>query len=151
MNDDQNRNVSNGSEIRRVWLRFCNDIEPLLVASKNNRLLDSYIILKNKALDMVKEEKFIGELEKEYKGKQSDSNVLQALILEMRAFSSAMEISKTIEEENNETWLQKRRDWFLDQSKIVIGSAKDLLDSNSYIKNALTILGEVIDIFKVKN
>jgi len=150
MSDDQNRNVSNDSEIRRVWLRFCNDIEPLLVASKNNRLLDSYIILKNKAMDMVKEEKFIGELEKEYKGTQSDSNALQALIIEMRAFSSAMEISKTIEEESNETWLQKRRDWFLDQSKIVIGSAKDLLN-NSYIKNALTILGEVIDIFKVKN
>ena len=150
MTDDQNGNVSKDSEIRRVWLRFCKDVEPLLVARSDNRLLDPYIILKNKAMDMVKDEKFIGQLETQYNDKNSEPDGLQALMIEMRAFSAAMEISKTIEEESNENWLKKWRDWFLDQSTIVIGSAKELLNSNSNIKNALTIMGEVIDIFKVK-
>lgn len=154
MADTQIPTVPNDSEIRRVWLKFCEDLEPLLIARKDNRLLDAFIILKNRAMDMVKNEKFILELEKVYQPQVSEPphqfDALQALIIEMRAFSSAMEISKTIEEEDSKSWLQKYQSWFLSQSGIVIGSAKDLLNSSPILKNGLTVLGEVVEIFKVK-
>ena len=142
------------SEIRRVWLRFCQDLEGLLVPHKDNRMLDSFIILKNKALDMVKNEKFLRELENEYANVNSknDKDTLQALIIELRAFSSAMEISKSVENEvkDDKSWFERWGSWFLGQSSIVVGSAKDILDSTPLLKGGFTILNEVIDMFKMK-
>ena len=79
-----------------------------------------------------------------------NDEIKSALILELNAFSRAVEVAQATEKTEGgfKGWISK----WLGRASTVTGSVKDILDNlPPYAKNAITLFKELIDIFKGKD
>ena len=134
-----------------TWKKFCEDLRSLLVTRKDARMLDQYLELRNKAIEIVTSDEFLKDMENFVKEPPlgGDKNVIEALDLEIKAFSKSKEIAFTIGNPyKKKQWWKKWGRGLLGQASIVNGSVKDNIGDSPKLKAGLTLFGEVIDIFK---
>ena len=83
------------------------------------------------------------------RSQEGDKNIIEALDLEIKAFSKSKEIAFTIGNPyKKKQWWKKWGRGLLGQASIVNGSVKDIIGDSPKLKAGLTLFGEVIDIFK---
>lgn len=81
-----------------VWKKFCEDLQSLLVTRKDARMLDQYLELRDKAMEIVTSDEFLEDMANFAIGRsqEGDKNIIETLELEMKAFSKSKEIAFTI-------------------------------------------------------
>jgi hypothetical protein len=148
MPDDTNPTQIKVRPIQTAWLSFTKSVQILLVPQVDDRPLDQYLAFRNTVLELVQSEKFLAALNSAWSPftdfPQEGSG--DALIMELQAFPLAMEVAGATEKpEDAKKWWKK----MLGRASTISGSVKDLLDAlPPEAKMALTLFGELIDLFK---
>ena len=126
--------------------------QTFLVPQPEDRPLDQYLALRDNALAQVQSEQFLDELDKKWASQKGGpgEEVLRAHVMELKAFTLAQEVARATANDAAETkkWLSNS----LGRASIAVGSTKELLaESPWYVKGAVTLLKEVIDVFSGKD
>jgi hypothetical protein len=134
--------------IQGAWIKFVGSVRLLLVPQPDDRPLDHFLPFRDAVLILVQNEQFLTELNAAL---QKSSNIKgltevhNALLLELQAFSLAAEVAQTTgKPEEAKGWWKT----MLDRASTVTGSVKDLVEKLPYVKSALTLFMELIEIFK---
>lgn len=144
------------TSIRENWINFVQNVKILLVSRKNNRSLDQYLDMRDHAIFIVLDEKFLTELDFPFVAGGDNfvhHQVAKGLNLELQAFSRAVEVAKTVgEPEKEKKWYEKWGAKLLKMASVTTSSVKDIGGKhfNSYVSGGLTLFNEAIDIFKEK-
>ena len=143
--------MANGTprtDVQTAWLNFVKSVRGLLVPQTDDRPLDQYLAFRDAVLTIVESEQFLGELNAWSSPPldQSLTEIRNALLLELQAFPRAVELAQgTAKAEESQGWLKK----MLGRAPIVAGSVQDLIDNlPPHAKNALTLLKELVELFK---
>lgn len=141
-------NNTNHTPIGSAWLDFVASVQSLLSVQVDDRPLDQYLVFRDAVLKRVQSETFLAELNTTWENIK-DSSISEdgnMLLLELQAFSRAVEVARAIgrPEDAKKSWKQ-----LLGHASTVSGSVKDVIASlPAEAKIALTLLGELIAIFK---
>lgn len=144
------------TSIRENWINFVQNVKILLVPRKNNRSLDQYLGMRDHAIFIVLDEKFLKELDSPFVADGDNfvhHQVAKGLNLELQAFCRAMEVAKTVGKPEKETkWYGKWGSKLLKMASVTTSSVKDIGEKhfNPYVSGGLTLFNEAIDIFKEK-
>jgi len=137
--------------IQPVWINFTKSVQVLLVPQPDDRTLDQYLEFRDTVIELVQNEKFKDEINNSWlQDTTLNDEIKSALILELNAFSRAVEVVQATEKTEGDFkgWINK----LLGRASTVTGSVKDILDNlPPYAKNAITLFKELIDIFKGKD
>jgi hypothetical protein len=128
------------------WRAYVKSVRVLLVPDPDDRPLDQYLEMRDRVLGIVESYEFTRDLEVPWNSNLSD-DVRAALLSELKALPLAVEVaSATAKSDSEKTGWFKR---LLGRASTVAGSVKDILANlPPNVKNGLTLLKEVIDIFK---
>ncbi|MCA0238887.1 MAG: hypothetical protein LCH81_21110 [Bacteroidetes bacterium] len=139
------------SPIRNAWLAFVESIKQLLVPQKDNRPLDQYLELRDKVYSIIQSEAFLAALQTAYDNGTGSNypiaeDIKQALLLELQAFPRALEVVHfTQKRKEKKNWWNR----LFGQASTVTVSVKDILAENTpFLKGGLTLLDEVLNLFK---
>ena len=143
---------SSRSEIQVAWIAFAQSTGALLVPSPDDRPLDQFLPFRDKVLALVQSEAFLKDLDAAWIpfSNSPNSEVSDALLMELRAFPLSVEVAKATAPAAGESksWWTK---WF-GRASTVAGSVKDLVDNlPPWAKNAITLFEELVDLFKGKD
>jgi len=140
------------SEIRVAWISFTQSTGALLVPMPDDRPLDQFLPFRDRVLTLVQSEAFLQALDTAWGpfANSPNSDVSEALLMELRAFPLAAEVAKA-----TATTPTESKGWFsklLGRASTVAGSVKDLVENlPPWAKNALTLFKELVDLFKGKD
>lgn len=157
---------SNYSPLQSAWLGYTESLRPLLVPIEDDRPLDQFLQLRDDTLALVESGNFLVGLSQAESAISSDkptktastriadpSNQLEPvgnlLLQELRAFTQAIKLAQSQDKTGRESrsWIPK----WLDRAKTVSDSVKDLLENAPpLVKGGLTVLGELLDLFKAR-
>lgn len=118
----------------------------------DDRPFDQFLPFRNKVLALVQREDFLNALDAAWGpfANSPNSEVSEALLMELQAFSLAAEVAKTTAPTSAEAkgWLGT----FCGRAATVSGSVKDLVENlPPWAKNAITLFKELIDLFRDKD
>jgi len=118
-----------------------------MVVDADNRPLDQFLAVRDHALGIVQSEVFENQLEKEWFEANLQPDVRAGLIAEMGAVPRAFEVSQATGSAAEQKGWRKH---LLEVSSTVVESVKDFFSNsnNGYVKSALTLLKESVDIYK---
>ena len=127
-----------------AWIGFLENLGVVLEASEKAEGLKQFAAFRKQVITLVLDGEFIEELDRSFESLSStDSKIADALLEELRAFSSS--ILETKKKRKKKGWLKR----WLGRGKAIVGSVDDLLDAlPSWAKAGLTLLKELIDIFR---
>lgn len=137
-------------EIRVVWLNFISTLKTLLLAQQDDRPLDQYFQFRDAVTALVISEDFLNEFESKWNNPSGnnhdlDAKVKEVLLLELRAFAPAVEVSNsTSNATEKKTWWRS----MLGKASTTIGSFNDLVKGSPLLNGGFTVLKEAVDIFK---
>ena len=140
------------SEIRSAWNSFAQSTGALLVPMPDDRPLDQFLPFRDRVLMLVQSEAFLQALDAAWVpfANSPNSEVSEALLMELRAFPLAAEVAKATASTSAESrgWLNK----LFGRASTVAGSVKDLVETlPPWAKNAITLFKELVDVFKGKD
>lgn len=140
-------NGTTWTDIQTAWINFVKSVRGLLVPQADDRPLDQYLEFRDAVLTIVEGEQFLADLNTGW-GTAVDE-IRKALLLELRVFPRAVEVAQaTTKVEERQGWLNK----MLGRASTVSGSVKDLIDNlPPYVKSALTLFNELVELFKGKD
>jgi hypothetical protein len=137
--------------IQTAWINYVKSIRLLLVPQVDDRPLDQYLSFRDAVLASVESEQFLKEIQKAWPTLTNVPlpSIGSPLLLELQAFPLAVEVAQATEKpEEKKAWWKR----MLDRASTTTGSVKDLLENlPGYAKSALTLLKELIDLFKAKD
>ena len=138
--------------IQVAWIGFTKNVRVLLDPQPDDRPLDQYLIFRDSVIVLVQDEKFLNELNAAWAPftDHPRREIGDALIMELNAFSRAVEVAQATEksEEGLRPWIRR----WLGRGSTVAGSVKDIVDNlPPYAKNAITLFKELMDLFKGKD
>jgi hypothetical protein len=132
-------------------MEFTNNVRVLLVPQPDDRPLDQYLAFRDTVLALVQSPQFLKDLDDEW-GPFTDypkHAIGQALLMELKAFSHALEVVQAMDRVTPEP---ERKPWWkklLGRASTATGSVKDLFENlPSHVKGGLTLLKELIDLFR---
>ena len=148
-NNDATTPATSG-EIRIDWLNFIEALKSLLVPQQDDRPLDQYLQFRDAVIALVTSENFLAELHNVWSNhndnnKLLDHKVKELLLLELRAFAPAVAVADLASNP------PEKKSWWrslLGKAGTTVGSVKDLIPDIPLLKGGLTVLNELIDIFK---
>ena len=135
------------SELRPVWVGFVKATALLLVPVPEDRPLDQFLPFRDKVLAMAQDEYFLDELDRAWPPQSNYPDVGEALLLELRAFGSAVEVATTTASTATEKagWFRK----LLGRASTASGSVKDLVDKlPPSAAMTITLFKELVELFK---
>jgi len=141
----------NLTPIQAAWRNFTNSVRELLVPQPDDRPLDQYLEFRDTVLGLVESDQVLQELDQAW-GPATDPHLRgidNVLLLELNAFPRMVEVAQATQkpEEQKQGWGK-----MLSRASTISGSVKDLLDNlPPYARGALTLLGELLDLFKAKD
>jgi hypothetical protein len=120
--------------IQPVWINFTKSVQVLLVPQPDDRTLDQYLEFRDTVIDLVQNDEFMKEINNAWSqntnldNKILDNKIQNALILELNAFSRAVEVAQATEKTDGglKGWINK----LLGRASTVTGSVKDILESS---------------------
>lgn len=142
-------------EFATTWSRFVRAARRLLAGVPQERLLDPYLPLKDAALDAAESRRVVAALQRAWEQRhetvdkpgESEPVVTHLLLLEVRAFPAAVELAQIEEKTGEERRSIVKR--LLGLGKTTVDSVREILDDLPPLaKGALTVLGEVFDLFR---
>ena len=150
---DTNRNTNDEGEFSSTWSRFVGALKRLLSGVPQQRALDPYMPLRDAALQAAESPQLKNELEAAWlklhgpKNEGTAPQIAHLLLMELRAFPSAVEIAEAEQNAQKEPSLSKRH--LLSIGETTIDSIKDILENLPPLaKGALTALSEILKIFR---
>jgi len=138
-----------------AWVNFINSLKILLVPLPDERGMDQYLPFRDEVLKHVLSPTFVEQLEFYWASHLNDNNdAFSLLLMELKAFPLAVEVeaaqaanaaTEVTEEKKKKSWIKR----WLGRGSTVTGSVKDIMnDLPGFAKNGLTILKELLDLFK---
>jgi hypothetical protein len=153
-----NINFSQPNPIHQAWLDYIASLRSLFEVQFDELSLDQYLEFRNTVLDLAQGTQFLDDLNTGWNtlidstpDKPSLLEVGNTLIMELQAYSRAVEMAKNTPQEPPDPsdpprkWWQK---WF-GRGSTVAGSVKDILEGlPPHAKGVLTLIKELLDLFK---
>ena len=138
--------------VQVAWIDFTKSVHILLLPQPDDRPLDQYLAFRDKVMMLVQDQKFLNELEQAWATftDHPKREIGELLILELNAFSRAVEVAQATEKTEGglKSWIGR----WLGRASTVTDSVKDIVDNlPPYAKNAITLFRELLDIFKGHN
>ncbi len=137
--------------IQTAWLNFVTSARVLFAVQPDDRTLDQYLQFRDEVFSIIENQNFLKELQGAWapltNGAMSD--IGGTLLMELSAFSRAVEVASATAAANNQpkNWLSR----WIPRASTVAGSVSDLLASlPPYAKGALTLFKELCSLFESK-
>ena len=123
----------------------------LLVPQPDDRPLDQYLAFRDTVLTLVRDQRFLVDLDKGWATQFSNEPAISnALLMELNAFPLAVEVAQATERASGESKGSLTK--WLSRASTVTGSVKDLLESLPwYAKSSMTLFKELLDLFRGKD
>ena len=148
---------TNYTPIQSAWIGFITSLRQLLVVQPDDRPLDQYLAFRDSVLTLVQNQKFLDELEEAWPPitdlppEYPIEELNNALLMELKAFPLAVEVAQTTEKNTDGPIMGWVMNW-VGRASTVTGSVKDLLDTlPPWAKGVLTLLKQLLDLFKGKD
>lgn len=148
---------TNYTPIQSAWIAFIASLRKLLVVQPDDRPLDQYLAFRDAVLRLAEDQKFLDELQQAWPFVANappgfpGEEINNALLIELRTFPLAVEVALATERDPDKTVWGRFKNW-LDRGSTVTGSVKDLLDHlPPWAKSVLTLLEELLNLFKGKD
>lgn len=148
-NENTGASPQNPGRIRIAWLDFTKACKLLLIPQIDDRPLDQYLQFRDSVMELVTSEEFLLYLENNWFNNNQenyDEKVRNTLLLELKAFAPAVEVATTT------AAAHEKKPWWrslLGRASTTVESIKDIVDdSKTLLKGGLTLLKELLDIFK---
>jgi len=139
--------MDNMTPVQFAWNEFANSTHVLFEVQPDDRPLDQFIDFRNSVLDGVEADKFLVDLDNEWRSTLANQpDIENALLLELQAFPKAIEVAKATKD-TEESPKGFRNRW-LSRAATVAGSVKDICKENTYARLALTLFEELCRLFK---
>ncbi len=158
---DASYNLDNPFEV--AWVNYILALKSLMGPIPEDRAMDQYLRFRDEVMQYVLSRKFLDEVNYYWQSNYSENyHAFDLLLMELNAFPLGVEVAQmeAAAEATAEapTATDKKKGWrnwriwkWLNRGGTVAGSVKDIFkDLPWYAKHGITILKEVIDLFKGK-
>lgn len=140
---------------QEAWINFINSLRKLLAPPPTDRGMDQYLPFRDEVLNYMLSKNFVAALQSgAAAASETSQTAMDLLIKELKAYPLGVEVMmvqvETVEKKKKKRnlWQRLRSGW-IGKAKTVTGSVKDLLENlPGPIKMGLTLLEELIDLFK---
>lgn len=139
------------SEIEDAWLSFAKSARSVFEIQLDDRALDQYLEFRDRVFSLIEGEKFCASLREALQPQPDnrmppDKMIVEALMLELRAFPRAVEVAVATEGQPIKAKVPDNR--WISRAKTVAGSVSDILENlPPYAKAALTLFKELCALF----
>lgn len=142
--------------IQSAWIGFTQGMRVLLVPQPDDRPLDQYLAMRDAVFSLAESPEFLDALNDAWSPAPAPNAAPAApaprvrfpevLLMELKALPLAIEVAKTAEKaafESKGFWSR-----LLGRTGTTIGSMHDLAGMTDFGKGVLTLMKEVVDLFK---
>ena len=107
--------MPNDNAIKIIWIEFTNNVKTFLVPQPDDRPLDQYLAFRDKVYLLIQSPDFLNELEHAWassadENRRNDDDIDNTLLMEIKAFSLALEVEKateTLPDNDRKKWYDK--------------------------------------------
>ena len=134
--------------IQSAWMDLTTSVRGLLVPQLDDRPLDQYLVLRDNVFALAQSPQFLAELQTAWVPftNAPKLDIGNALLVEMQALRRAIEVAQVTEKavpESKAGWSR-----MLGRASTTVDSVKEFVEMTPFGKGVMTLLKEVIDLFK---
>lgn len=132
---------------QQAWLEFVNTMRALLVPRADDRPLDQYLALRDNAIRLAQSPAFLEDIQNTWGALTNvpvGPEIADALLLELQALPRAAEVARATDNADSGTVVSR----LLSRASTTLDSIKEFANMTPLGKGVLTLLKEVVDLFK---
>jgi hypothetical protein len=139
---------TNYSAAQAAWIDFTTSVRGLLVPQAGDRPLDQYLVMRDNVIALAQSPQFLAEFQAAWAPRASAPKLAigNVLLMELQAFRRAIEVAQATEvaQAESKDWVSK----WLGRASTTVDSVKEFVEMAPFGKGVMTLLKEVIDLFK---